>query len=472
MSGNAAGSGGPEGTRSLRTAAERIGALAFWVAVWLAAASVVDNSILLAGPGETLAALASRLVDPSFWAAVAHSGATIVGTCVASAAIGCVLGLLAARFTLVERLAAPVVQVMKSAPVACVVVILLVAVGSRGAIVAIVAFVALPPFYVAALEADESRPRDDERVLGMLGLSRMRVFLAVTWPACLPFFKAAAKTAVALSWRAGVTGELLGIPLGSIGEAVYVSKLTLDTAGLLAWTIVIMACGWICERVAVGLLGLTARSPRLALRMRKPRQERCADALLQLDGVTKAFADRRVLDAVDLTLSPGDRVCLMAPTGAGKTTLLRIALGLEEADAGTVERGGRCAPVLQQAVLVESLSAWENVALTAAEYGAESARAELAELLPPDTIDKPARELSGGTRRLTEIARAVYAPGEVLVLDEPFAGLDDAARARACAFIMRHLRESGSNARSLVVATHNREDAALLDAQVVKLAVR
>ncbi|WP_165053482.1 MULTISPECIES: ATP-binding cassette domain-containing protein [unclassified Adlercreutzia] len=489
-------------------------AVLFWVAVWLVAAACVDNAILLAGPGETLAALASRLVDASFWGAVARTGSLVVGVVLASAVAGAVLGMAAARFAAVETLLAPAMQVVKSAPVACVVVILLVALGSRGAVAAIVVFVALPPFYVAALEAAAARPRDFEAVLRLLGLARPRVFAAATWPACLPLFTAAAKTSVALAWRAGVTAELLGIPLGSIGAGVYASKLTLDTAGLLAWTIAVMALAWLSEKAAVALLGLTGRSPRLALPRSLRRREAaqsgvsrgnasaagfrsCKAAECRADGsgcsaasegsagpvsassapgpslapvlavssLRKAYGGQVVLDGVSLSLAAGERVCLMAPTGAGKTTLLRILLGIDQPDAGTVARPARCGCMLQETCLVESMTALENVLLAVSpQISAPVVRAQLDALLPSGCVDKPARELSGGTRRLTEIARAVFSDAPLLVLDEPFAGLDERTHERACAFIADNL-----GGRALVVATHDARDAELLQAAVIAL---
>ena len=455
-----------------RAVVARLAAILFWVAVWFVAAQWVDNDVLLAGPGATLATLVADVQSPAFWSAVGVSGARIVAACAVSALAGVVLGFAGARFRLVGVLLAPVIQVMKTAPVACVVVILLVMVGSHGAVAVIVAFVALPPFYVAAHDASAVRNRDFERVLRLAGATRWHVFLMCTWPTALPYFQAAAKTAVGLSWRAGVTGELLGIPLGSIGAAVYASKLTLDAAGLLAWTIAIMVLGWICERAVVALLALSGKSPCFALGARSRVANRCTAApmpraaALRLRGVSKAYGDAQVLGQVDLAVEPGERCCLMAPTGSGKTTLLRVLLGFEPADAGVVERPRRCGVVLQGACLAEDLSALDNVlAVAAFDRSRTCIRAELEALLPPDCVDKPASALSGGTRRLVELARALFSAGEAVVLDEPFAGLDARTRERACVFVRAHLGN-----RPLVVATHDARDAALLDARIEKRA--
>lgn len=446
--------------------AQRGAAILLWVAVWLVAAACVDNSLLVAGPADTLAALAYELIDPAFWATVATSGARIVASALLAAVVGVAAGFASARFALVACVLDPAVQVMKSAPVACISVILLVVLGSGGAVVVVVSFVALPPFYAAAIEAAGAKRRDAARVLSLAGLGHVGVFLTCTWPACLPFFQAAAKTAVGMAWRAGVTAELLGVPLGSIGAAVYVSKLTLDVAGLLAWTLVVMACALVCEKAVSALLAATRMTPHLAISLARARKARLRGAASGGDvaacDVRKAFGEQLVLEGASLRVSAGERVCLMAPTGAGKSTLLRIVLGFEQPDSGEAACPELCGVVMQGACLVEELTAYENVALAAAPSWNESAlRDRLAKLLPEGCVDKPAHELSGGTRRLVEIARALMSPGEAVVLDEPFAGLDDATRQRACAFIAGSL-----NGRALLAATHNSHDADLLQAQV------
>ena len=85
-------------------------------------------------------------------------------------------------------------------------------------------------------------------------------------------------------------------------------------------------------------------------------------------------------------------------------------------------------------------------------------------VLPDVDARTPVRELSGGQRRRVELVRALAAPGDAVLLDEPFAGLDAASRDAACAFVVSELR-----GRSLVVATHDEDDAARLGARVLVL---
>lgn len=184
--------------------------------------------------------------------------------------------------------------------------------------------------------------------------------------------------------------------------------------------------------------------------------------------VCKAYGANEVLRCMTFTLPGGGVRCLMAPSGSGKTTLLRVLLGLEHPDSGEI-RGispGRISMMFQEDRLCETLTPVENVALV---LPAETRRADvaalLAEILPTDCLGQPAMELSGGMRRRVSLARAVAFPSDLIVLDEPFTGLDQATKEKVIAFVLRH--RAG---RTLLVATHGEDDARLLGAERLNLA--
>lgn len=184
--------------------------------------------------------------------------------------------------------------------------------------------------------------------------------------------------------------------------------------------------------------------------------------------VRKAYGANEVLRRVTFTLPGGGVRCLMAPSGSGKTTLFRVLLGLEHADSGEIRgiSSGRISMMFQEDRLCETLTPVENVALV---LPAETRRADvaalLAEILPTDCLGQPAMELSGGMRRRVSLARAVAFPSDLIVLDEPFTGLDQATKEKVIAFVLRH--RAG---RTLLVATHGEDDARLLGAERVNLA--
>jgi ABC-type multidrug transport system ATPase subunit len=184
--------------------------------------------------------------------------------------------------------------------------------------------------------------------------------------------------------------------------------------------------------------------------------------------VTKRYGDQVVLDGLDLDLPDGAATAVMGPNGSGKTTLGRLLLGLEAPDVGDVLglEGRRRAAVFQEDRLCEHLDAVANVRLVLRRGApASTAVTELRALgLDEASLHKPVRALSGGQRRRVAIARALLADADLLVLDEPFTGLDATARARVIPDVVR--RCAG---RTVLLVTHDPEEAAAFGARVVTL---
>lgn len=180
---------------------------------------------------------------------------------------------------------------------------------------------------------------------------------------------------------------------------------------------------------------------------------------MKIQHLCKSFDGKVVLDHVSLTLESGGTACLMAPSGRGKTTLLRCIAGLEAPDSGQItDLPERIAYVFQEDRLCDGFSAVDNIRLvTGKALGEGEIRRHLEELGLAGSLDQPIRELSGGMRRRVVISRAVCFGADLLLLDEPFKGLDDEARQQTADYILRH-----RGAAAILCVTHDREDAAAL----------
>lgn len=180
---------------------------------------------------------------------------------------------------------------------------------------------------------------------------------------------------------------------------------------------------------------------------------------MKIQHLCKSFDGKVVLDHVSLTLESGGTACLMAPSGRGKTTLLRCIAGLEAPDSGQItDLPERIAYVFQEDRLCDGFSAVDNIHLvTGKALGEDKIRRHLEELGLAGSLDQPVRELSGGMRRRVVISRAVCFGADLLLLDEPFKGLNDEARQQTADYILRH-----RGAAAILCVTHDREDAAAL----------
>ena len=181
----------------------------------------------------------------------------------------------------------------------------------------------------------------------------------------------------------------------------------------------------------------------------------------------KTFDDNEVLKNVNITLEDSSIYCLMGASGIGKTTLLRILMGLERADSGCISgidtKNISC--MFQEDRLIPDLSAIDNVRIVLRrKNNRDEIRNNLLSILPDDSLDLPVSSLSGGMKRRVALARALSYPGKLIILDEPFTGLDKDTKLNVIDYILKM-----RNNRTLLIATPGTDDANLLGAEIIKL---
>ena len=184
--------------------------------------------------------------------------------------------------------------------------------------------------------------------------------------------------------------------------------------------------------------------------------------MLTIRGICKSFEGRPVLKNVSFDFPEAAVTALRGPSGCGKTTLVNIILGLIEPDAGEVllPASARTAAVFQEDRLIEHFSAARNVRLTApASVTDEQIRSALSELGLAQEGEKRVSEFSGGMRRRVAVIRAALFQPQLLLLDEPFKGLDEEMRARTAAFLRRNCAQA-----TTILVTHDETEAALMGA--------
>lgn len=188
---------------------------------------------------------------------------------------------------------------------------------------------------------------------------------------------------------------------------------------------------------------------------------------ITLQAISKRFGDQVVLDGLGLVLEPGTVTALTGPNGVGKTTVARLLLGLETPDAGTIEgvTGLRRSAVFQEDRLCGHLDAIANVRLVLDREHRDTAAGELALVgIEGDHANKPVRDLSGGQRRRVAIARALAARSDLVILDEPFTGLD----AETKPVVMAYVRERLAG-RTAVLISHDPGEVEFVGARVVRM---
>lgn len=188
--------------------------------------------------------------------------------------------------------------------------------------------------------------------------------------------------------------------------------------------------------------------------------------MLTIEHLTKQFGEKTLFR--DLCLTVEGPAVLWAPSGWGKTTLLRILMGLDTPTAGRVRGVGRAAAVFQEDRLCPQLTALQNVTLVlpgSEKQYKEQIVADFQQLgMDAAALALPAARLSGGQKRRTALLRALWAPSDTLLLDEPFTGMDPDTLAAAAALL-----RARCGTEPVLLATHDREAIRLLGWPVIEL---
>ena len=181
--------------------------------------------------------------------------------------------------------------------------------------------------------------------------------------------------------------------------------------------------------------------------------------------IYKSYKDKEVLKGCNLTFYEGKTTCLMGPSGCGKTTILRLLMGLEKPDRGLIQgiENKKLSVVFQEDRLCEGFTAIGNILSVAPKnISKEKIINHLEEIGLRDCFHKPVSEFSGGMKRRVTIVRAILSSGDLILLDEPFKGLDKENLKLTAAYVRKYTKKA-----TVIMVTHSLEEVELLEADEI-----
>ncbi len=222
---------------------------AFWIAAWWTAAAVIGKEVILPTPPAVIRAFAGMCGTAKFWQAALASFARMAAGYLAGIAVGTALAVLSASSPVSRRLFAPIIHIMRAAPVASFIILAFMWFDSSTLSGVMSAVMVVPMMYsstLAAIDLIDVRLVETGRVFGM---SRGEIFWKIRFRSVLPGALTAAAAALGFAWKAGVAAEIISQPRQALGSLLYDAKIYLDMPSVFAVTAVTVLMSIALERV-------------------------------------------------------------------------------------------------------------------------------------------------------------------------------------------------------------------------------
>lgn len=494
----------------------RQGAVAlFWIGAWQLLAMLIGNRLLLPSPADTIKTLAVLAGEGDFYLNIGWTLFRCALSIALSFAAGITAGWAAYRLRLVRSFLTLPVGFFKAVPVMAVIIYVILLAEADWVAVVVCFLMCFPVVYTNVLSGLDSMERE------LLELAQVYEFTAfqrvkhIYFPGIMPQIKAAVKLIAGLSWKAVVAAEVLSIPKYSLGYEMINAKYYLETATLFSYILVIVILSLAMEKLIDRCLKRWSFKAYEGSRLLKrtdvvvgagtqdaDEDAHAAPAGISVRGLFKGFGGKEVLKGADMEFKAGEVTSLTGPSGHGKTTLVRIIAGLETADKGSVvirrasdddgrgaaERssgggdivggvisggrkyvsdGSKLSYLFQEDRLIPWLNVFDNIAVSLMREGriSEAEIKAMSEALEiSDSLWKLPGELSGGMRHRTALGRTFVSAADIMILDEPFRGLDEKLKAR----IIDSLWEKAIRGKTVIMITHSKNDAETLGDRIIE----
>ena len=398
-----------------------------------------------------------------------------IGTTCLRACVGLLLSLAAASITafLLNRSEAirflfmPWLSLLRSVPVISFILLALIFLNPE-MIPLLIAFLTMYPLLTENLLKGLMNRRDSWKMLArQFHLNAWNRLFQINYPQLRPYLFSGLASAVGFGWRAIIMGEVLSQCVDGIGKRMKEAQVFIDVPELIAWTLVAIVLSWLTDKL---ISRLSDWQP--SVRYRHSAVELQAVSLQPNDICLTDVSYSYGVHHMNIILKAGKIYALSAPSGQGKTTLLQLLNGTLRPTGGEIScLPGQTANLFQEPTLLPQLTAKENIMLGgAAYYDRAILEQQSLRLLTAFQLEKQAEmypaALSYGQQQRVALARALMFPAGLLLLDEPFNGLDVELRQLVARFLVEWQQEKQA---TVVFSSHHADEIKAMNAEVITL---
>lgn len=398
-----------------------------------------------------------------------------IGTTLLRACAGLLLSLVAASITafLLNRsegirfLFMPWLSLLRSVPVISFILLALIFLNPE-MIPLLIAFLTMYPLLTENLLKGLMNRRDSWKMLArQFHLNAWNRLFQINYPQLKPYLFSGLASAVGFGWRAIIMGEVLSQCVDGIGKRMKEAQVFIDVPELIAWTLVAIVLSWLTDKL---ISRLSDWQP--SVRYRHSAVELQAVSLQPNDICLTDVSYSYGVHHMNIVLKAGKIYVLSAPSGQGKTTLLQLLNGTLRPISGEIScLPGQTANLFQEPTLLPQLTAKENIMLGgAAYYDRAILEQQSLRLLAAFQLEKQAEmypaALSYGQQQRVALARALMFPAGLLLLDEPFNGLDVELRQLVARFLVEWQQEKQA---TVVFSSHHADEIKAMNSEVITL---
>lgn len=398
-----------------------------------------------------------------------------IGTTCLRACVGLLLSLAAASITAfllnrsegIRLLFMPWLSLLRSVPVISFILLALIFLNPE-MIPLLIAFLTMYPLLTENLLKGLMNRRDSWKMLArQFHLNAWNRLFQINYPQLKPYLFSGLASAVGFGWRAIIMGEVLSQCVDGIGKRMKEAQVFIDVPELIAWTLVAIVLSWLTDKL---ISRLSDWQP--SVRYRHSAVELQAVSLQPNDICLTDVSYSYGVHHMNIVLKAGKIYALSAPSGQGKTTLLQLLNGTLRPTGGEIScLPGQTANLFQEPTLLPQLTAKENIMLGGSAYYDQAIlEQEALRLLTAFQLEEQAgmypAALSYGQQQRVALARALMFPAGLLLLDEPFNGLDVELRQLVARFLVEWQQEKQA---TVVFSSHHADEIKAMNAEVITL---